>query len=195
MKYLKLFNDAASYEAWKNSEDYVLPNVVFSEKTGVVYDPYVAPASPNVVCVYNVTDISQETMLIGSYGFSAFDSMIVDGIETDVDQYYQFDRTGLHTVEFVLSNTTVLTEHTFYDSGSNIPLISISLPSSITTVNQGVTYRCNMLAEYICHSMTQPYWVYDGNEIRLNNNNGVFKYPKGADYSSVVEYINQKYPN
>ena len=38
MKYLKLFNDAASYEAWKNSEEYVLPNVIFSEETGVVYE-------------------------------------------------------------------------------------------------------------------------------------------------------------
>lgn len=196
MKYLKYFTNASDYQAFKESEDYILPNVSYVENSDVVmYGPYVEPASPNVVCVYNITDISQDTMLMGSYGLSAFDSMIVDGIETDVDQYYQFDRTGLHTVEFVLSDPTILTEHAFYDYGRNIPLISISLPSSITSLNQGVTHRCDMLVEYICHSMTQPYWTYNGNQIGLNNNNGVFKYPKGADYSGVVEYINQNYPN
>jgi hypothetical protein len=44
MKHLKLFNDTASYEAYKNSEDYVLPNVSYVEETkGVSYEPYVAP--------------------------------------------------------------------------------------------------------------------------------------------------------
>ena len=37
MKHLKLFNDAVSYEAWKNSEDYVLPNVSYVEDNNIVY--------------------------------------------------------------------------------------------------------------------------------------------------------------
>ena len=37
MKYLKLFNDTASYEAWKNSEGYVLPNVSYTEDTNKVF--------------------------------------------------------------------------------------------------------------------------------------------------------------
>jgi hypothetical protein len=42
MKHLKLFNDTASYEAYKNSEDYVLPNVSYIEETkGVSFEPYV----------------------------------------------------------------------------------------------------------------------------------------------------------
>jgi hypothetical protein len=36
MKHLKLFNDAASYEAFKNSEDFVTPNVSYIEEINEV---------------------------------------------------------------------------------------------------------------------------------------------------------------
>lgn len=38
MKYLKLFETETDYNQFKDSEDYVLPNVIFSEETGVVYE-------------------------------------------------------------------------------------------------------------------------------------------------------------
>jgi hypothetical protein len=42
MKHLKLFNDIASHEAYKNSEDYVLPNVSYVEENKIViYEPSV----------------------------------------------------------------------------------------------------------------------------------------------------------
>jgi hypothetical protein len=42
MKHLKLFNDTVSYETWKNSEGFVLPNVSYVVETeGVSYEPYV----------------------------------------------------------------------------------------------------------------------------------------------------------
>lgn len=44
MKHLKLFNDVASYDAFKNGEDYILPNVSYIEETeSVEFNPYVAP--------------------------------------------------------------------------------------------------------------------------------------------------------
>jgi hypothetical protein len=44
MKHLKLFNDATSYEAWKNSEEFVLPNVSFVVETNIVgFEPYIPP--------------------------------------------------------------------------------------------------------------------------------------------------------
>ena len=40
MKHLKLFNDTASYEAWQNSEGYILPNVSYViENNSVSYEP------------------------------------------------------------------------------------------------------------------------------------------------------------
>lgn len=37
MKHLKLFNDTASYEAWKNGEDYVNPAVSYVEENDTVF--------------------------------------------------------------------------------------------------------------------------------------------------------------
>jgi hypothetical protein len=114
MKHLKLFNDAASYEVWKNSEEYVLPNVSFVvENTCVMLNPNASPASPNLVCVYDVTDISQETRILGSYGLAHVTNMIVDGVEMKAETYYQFDTVGNHIVEFVLYDPTKIGYDTF----------------------------------------------------------------------------------
>ena len=44
MKYLKYFEQASAYEAYKNGSDYVLPNVSYVEETkGVSYQPYIPP--------------------------------------------------------------------------------------------------------------------------------------------------------
>ncbi len=37
MKHLKLFNDAASYEVWKNGEDYVTPNISYVEENDTIF--------------------------------------------------------------------------------------------------------------------------------------------------------------
>ena len=40
MKYIKLFNDTDSHESWKESEDYVLPNVSYIEEiNSVSFEP------------------------------------------------------------------------------------------------------------------------------------------------------------
>ena len=41
MKYLKYLQTSNDFESFKNSEDYVLPNVSYIEETkGVSYDPW-----------------------------------------------------------------------------------------------------------------------------------------------------------
>lgn len=43
MKYLKQFANQSDYQAFKESEDYILPNVSFVEEiNGVEFNPYVA---------------------------------------------------------------------------------------------------------------------------------------------------------
>ena len=37
MKHLKLFDNAASYEVWKNGEDYVTPNVSYVEENDTIF--------------------------------------------------------------------------------------------------------------------------------------------------------------
>jgi hypothetical protein len=79
----------------------------------VAFNPYVEPSSPNVVCTYNVTDVSQETLLLYAYGLDCFSSMIIDGIEMDAETHYQFDTVGNHVVEFVLYDPTNISEDAF----------------------------------------------------------------------------------
>lgn len=46
MKYLKYFEDASAYEAYKNGSDYVLPNVSFIEDVAVaMFNPNAKPTN------------------------------------------------------------------------------------------------------------------------------------------------------
>jgi len=57
MKHLKLFNDTVSYETWKNSEGFVLPNVSYVEETkGVSYEPYVPDMRDNYLTIEALED-------------------------------------------------------------------------------------------------------------------------------------------
>jgi hypothetical protein len=189
MKHLKLFNDTASYEAWKNSEDYVLPNVTFTEDGNLYYNVYVAPVSPNVVVVYDVYDISTEAKILSNYSIGLFSSMIVDGVEMEVDMYHQFDAVGEHTIEFVMFDPTTLNyTHPWHDiTGYGVNIISITIPPSITTIsNITFTYIGNnnvdtyyiIFTSDICPSCNGPFYYIDSNL--------VFKYPKNADYSELI---------
>ena len=176
MKHLKLFNDAASYEAWKNSEEYVLPNVTFIEDGNLHYNAYVEPvvASPNIVAVYNVTDISWETNIIGSYGIGNVESLIIDGNEVEPDTYYQFENTGLHTVEIILEDKTNMA-NMFYDSDE---LVSFTIPDSITEIDPSICYGCKNLTNVSIGSGVTSYIGYNifnpNVTITISKNNPVY---------------------
>lgn len=89
------------------------------------------PTSPNVICTYNVTDISQETQILNAYALGYFSSMIVDGVEMDVDTYYQFDTVGNHVAEYVLIDPTIIGDWAFAGCTS---LTSITIPDSVTSI-------------------------------------------------------------
>lgn len=191
MKHLKLFNDNASYEAWKNSEDYVLPNVSYTEDGNLYYNAYAESASPNLVVVYNVVDL-EERQLLTNYAEINIVSMIVDGVAMEYDQYYKFDNIGTHTVEFVLDDNTYIPEQTFNGISSyyrSFDILSISLPSTITKIESN---NFIISPEIICHAKTAP--IFESYAI-LNGSEGVLKYPKGSDYSSVFEYLESEGSN
>ena len=135
MKHLKQFETEVAYTQFKGTEDYVLPNVSYVKETkDVKFNPYVEPSNPNVVCIYNVTDISQEIKIFDYYnGSSCFSSMIVDGIGMDIHEYYQFDTVGNHTVEFVLNDPTIIGNQVFTDCYN---LTSVTIPDSVTSIGE-----------------------------------------------------------
>lgn len=188
-KYINFFELIQEYESYKNGEDFILPNVnLIAENNKLIFNPDVELASPNLVAVYNVTDISQETMLIGNYASSNIVSMIVDGVETDVDMYYQFNTIGLHTVEFILDDKTKMPQHVFYDVRE---LVSVEVPESITIIDGTFIFLSNIsenLSTIVFNGKIAPspeqLYLQRGSSV-----NGVLKYPKGADYSAWIALL------
>lgn len=189
MKHLNLFKTESEYNQFKDSEDYVLPNVSYVEETGEIgFNPYIEPASPNIVCTYNVTDISKETKLVQDYALSNIVSMIVDGVEMDADNYYQFDTVGLHTVEFILDDKTKMPKDIFYYT---YELVSVEVPESITSIDgmfiflDGVSENLSTIVFNSKNAPTPEHlYLRQGSSV-----NGVLKYPKGADYSAWIALL------
>ena len=175
---------------------------ISSGESGVTEEEYTQPSSPNLVCVYNVTDTSRETQILSNYGVGYFSSMIVDGVEMDVDSYYQFDTTGLHTVEYVCADGTyqglkyneVIGEGWLrvYDNA----WISLEIPASVKMINSNSSIEGYNLQEIIFHSVECPDTDTNWNSSSTFRvaETGVLKYPKGSDYSAVVEHMAQYHP-
>lgn len=189
MKHLNLFKTVAEYNQFKDSEDYVLPNVSYVEETEEIgFNPYVEPASPNIVCIYDVTDVAQETKLCSEY-VTCITTIIVDGEEKEFEQYYQFDTVGKHTVEFVIDDNA---KYWFDEQGNYYPyhffvncvcLISIELPDYTYAINCELITGSNV-GEIICHAKTAPEYT---SAFRNAKPNGILKYPKGSDYSTWLD--------
>lgn len=189
MKHLKKFNTATDYDQFKSGSEFVLPNVSYIvDETEVKFNPYVAPANPNLVAIYNVTDTARESTLAGQYSWKYIESIIIDGIIED-DVYYQFDTTGEHTVEFVLSDKEFI-DFDFFNNVWPNEIVKVEIPSSITKINaSGFVISLDELKEVVFHSMTAPI-ITEGPLLSPpmygGSPTGVLKYPKGADYSEII---------
>ena len=187
--YINFFELMSEYESYKNGQDFILPNVNFiSENNKLYFNPNAKPASPNLVAIYNVTDTSRESTLAGQYSWKYIESIIIDGIVED-DIYYQFDTTGEHTVEFVLSDKEFI-DFDFFNNVWPNDIVKVEIPSSITKINAtGFVVALRGIKEVIFHSMTAPV-ITNGPLLNPSmyggSPTGVLKYPKGADYSEII---------
>ena len=134
--------------------------------------------SAHLACLYNVTDISRETNILHSYGLANISSMIVDGVEMDVDCYYQFDTVGTHIIEFVLNDKTLLRESTLNGCKA---LTSINIPDSVTSIGNSVFSGCSGLTSITCLASTSPSIQF--NTFSNVPNGGILNIPTGSDYS------------
>ena len=139
MKHLKLFNDTASYEAWKNGEDYVNPAVSYVEENDTVFFEAEDKFTEDELLYYydgththykiNLTTLKVEKK---AYGISEEDvNMDENGnivINLDVD--YKFipggsnDRDGLmmYWTSESVSSIPMNFEYTLYDASLNAVL-------------------------------------------------------------------------
>lgn len=112
--------------------------------------------------------------------------MIVDGVAMETDVYYEFETVGLHTVEFVLFDNTKIGFDTF--NNVDCDMISVEFPATITHVGNPIPLdRQNTLKEITFHSKIAP--SVNGNSLFGIAETGVFKYPKGSDYSEWIAIL------
>ena len=156
MKYLKKFETNAEYETYKDSEDYITPNVSYCvEQTEVHYEKYTPQPETRIVATFNVTDTSNPTNIVGydersgEYFTSPFSEIEIDGVlQNEVIGYYQFDTEGEHIVKYTLDDDTLVPQGTFF---STYNLTTISIPSGVTSIGMNAFYQCNGL-----HSVSLP---------------------------------------
>lgn len=146
-KYLKLFETHNEYETELSS--LALPNVSFclDRINEVHYNPYVEPIETKLVCVYSVDNEevdSDISLMHSSYSNDVFESMEVDGVElTAISTTYRFETAGNHTVKYTLTDPTIIGNGTFYGC---LNLISVTIPSSVTSIDSSAFYECYNLA-------------------------------------------------
>ena len=139
MKHLKLFNDTASYEAWKNGEDYVNPAVSYVEENDTVFfeaeDTF---AEDELLYYYDGTHahykINLTTLKVekNSYDISEEDANMDENgnIVINLDAGYKFvpggpnDRDGLmmYWTSESVSSIPMNFEYTLYDASLNAVL-------------------------------------------------------------------------
>lgn len=136
-KYLKKFETQSAYEAAQSS--LILPNVSLTVDNNTVhYNPSTPPtptAETRVVAIFNVEDISYQTYIIGSGTENCFSAIEIDGTElSSVEEYYQFNTTGEHTVKYTLSDPTSICDGAF---GECHEMKSVIIPNGVTNIGGG----------------------------------------------------------
>ena len=98
-KYLKLFDTHAEYESFIQT-DFDKPNVSYcTDNNEVHYNP----VETRLICKYNVTSISEPTVLMTDIEGSIFKSMEIDGVMLGgLVTEYTFDTMRVHTVKYEL---------------------------------------------------------------------------------------------
>jgi hypothetical protein len=90
---------------------------------------------------FNVTSTTESTTISSSS--PNFYKMKIDGVELSYPtNSYTFDSIGVHTVEYVLGDSSIIHDSAF---GSCTSLTSITIPDSVTSIGSWAFYECSGL--------------------------------------------------
>ena len=95
------------------------------------------PENKNLICIYNITEPG-DTQICSS--ISNVQSIIVDGVSIDPVSTYNFEEAGEHTVEFVLTDDTLI-DRMF----SETIVKSVVIPNSVTSIGREAFCNCSQL--------------------------------------------------
>ena len=158
MKYLKLFNTHAEYEAFTATTEFIKPNVSHCvQENEVHYNPIAPPQETRLMVTYNVEDASEPTYIYGYYvdgedsilGVDMFDKVEIDGTEVSVadldaaEGMYQLS-IGEHTIAYTLKDPTTIANEAFYGCSS---IVNVTIPNSVTSIGDGAFYDCSSLTD------------------------------------------------
>lgn len=179
MKYLKYFETEVEYNAYKNSDDFVTPNVSLIENMQTMaYTPNTPISKKYLICKYNVTEEGYMGLYDGNLPVS---EMIVDEIRLNEPIYYYYFTPGIHTVKLAIKNDYHAIEYLAFLGQTS--LISIEIPDFINYIADNVFNGCTSLQEIICWNTVSPNIGENGVFTDVSEN-GVLKVPAGSDYST-----------
>ena len=153
-RHLRKFETHAEYLAFKQTEDFVLPNVSHCiDNNDVHYNPLVNETK--LIVTYTVEDDSEPTLLYAYYveegdegywviGTELFDKIVIDDTEVSISDLdaaqgtYQLS-SGEHTVKYTLKDPTSIGEEVFYQCSS---LTSVTIPNSVTSIGNFAFCGC-----------------------------------------------------
>ena len=148
MKHLKLFDDAASYDVWKNGEDYVTPSVSYVEENDTIfYEAEEEITEDELLYYYHGTDtdyrINLTTLKVEKY---QYDKQIEEG-DASVDEKGNIvlnvggripggsNTRAMYWTSKSVNSISMNFEYTLYDSSSNKGLSG--------KFNEKVTFKSN----------------------------------------------------
>lgn len=218
MKYLKYFTNESDYQTFKDSEDYILPNVSYVEENAIVmFNPNMI-IQQNLTLIFNITDISSTTTVC--YKTEAFSEMIVDGISMEPVQEYQFTSTGEHVVEYVLIDKKHIPDNCFfqgpYYGAINVSYVdTLLIPEGVETMGYTILPQGQRYVKHIEFPSTFkgiPTILGDGHNMLetitfkcppenilldmsqfdcgQETEEVIVNYPDKYDYSSIIEQFN-----
>ena len=121
--------DNADYSSWMSA----IGDYGWTSSNSPVYD---------VICTYNVDNISNSTNLYTSTGFKP-SMMIINDEKLEASSNYQFNEVGQYEIVYrFLTPITEINAETFKDCTN---LTSITIPNSVTTIGNKTFYNCSNL--------------------------------------------------
>ena len=193
MKHLKKFNEISEYDTFKNSSDYILPNVSYIvEDNSVCFENETKKEQyfPNNTIIYTskwqlteTSDVSNsKTGYPGLYtnGFSNDGKLltIVNHMFTKNDG----ESYGIGVIEFDGDVTSI-----DYRAFNETEIVTLELPSTVRVLAKEAIYECAMLTSITSYAELAP--SVDSSSFTSISDYGVLYYPKESDYSSWMKYL------
>ena len=156
MKHLKLFDNAASYEVWKNGEDYVTPNVSYVEENDTIFyeseeeftedELLYYCEGTSLVCVINLTTLKVKKSQYGRPFVEENANKDEQGnIVVNVDRLVpgSYNTEAMYWTSTSVNSIPMNFEYTLYDESLR-PVFSGEFNEMVTFIDDGPSQKINL---------------------------------------------------